>query len=277
MKKYRICILSNCQGSGLKDDSILKEAFEEDGHEVSLETVFYDEGKDDTFDIIIRRNTWVSKEEDTDALYEQNQKLVARLTQKEKKTVNLMGHDGAGKGYLCDLFSQGYGVIPTINTLSKVELLPDVSTYVLKNIKSFGNGLHQKFVGKEDLSSPDHYKEGDIIQPKLDFTSEIQCYYVGNQSVYTLEYTPSKFPHYPEPKFITLTAEEQAQADVFAQWSGLVYGFQRVDFLRLADGSLLMMEIEDHAAFMNIQRLPEPLLSEVLSLYKENIYTALEA
>ncbi len=277
MKKYKICILSNGKGSGLKDDTILMESFQGDGHETCLETVFFDESQDEKWDVFIRRNTWVSTEEETIALYQQNQKLIQRLTEKNKKTVNLVGHDGQGKGYLCDLFQENYKVIPTVQSLSKVHLLPDSPWYVVKNIKSFGNGLHQKFVEKESLHSTDFYQEGDIIQPKLSFTSEIQCYYVANQSVYTLEYTPSKFPNYPEPRFITLSQEEQAQADIFAQWSGLKHGFQRVDFLRLEDGSLLMMEIEDHAAFMNLQRLPEPLLSEVLSIYKENIYDLLKS
>lgn len=274
MKHYRILILSNGKGSGLKDDTILKEAFEGDGHQVALETVFYDESQDEQWDIVIRRNTWVSSEEETGALFQQNQKLIKRLEEKGIKTVNLMGHDGAGKGYLCDLFQQGYGVIPTIQSLEHFSLLPDSETYVMKNIKSFGNGLHQKFLSREELLQ--QYQEGDIIQPKMKFLSEIQCYYVGKQGVYTFEYSPSKYPHYPEPSLITLTPEEQKQADLFAQWSGLEHGFQRIDFLRLEDGRLLMMEIEDHAAFMNLQRLPEPLLSQVLALYRENIYELLE-
>lgn len=275
MKKYRILILSNCQGSGLKDDAILQEAFQADGHEVSLDTVFYQESQDDLYDVIIRRNTWVSKEEDTDALYQQNQILVKRLQRKGKKTVNLLGLDGAGKGYLCDLFQEKYPVIPTIQSLKQLDTLPLCETYVVKNIKSFGNGLHQRFVEKESLFHSDTYQEGDIIQPKMDFVSEIQCYYVGGTQVYSYEYRPSKYPNYPEPSFIQLNEEEKATADLFAQWSGLKYGFQRIDFLRLKDGSLLMMEIEDHAAFMNLQRLPEPLLSQVLHLYKENIYAYL--
>ncbi len=277
MKQHRILILSNCQGSGLKDDVLLKEAFEADGHQAALKTVFFEEAEDENWDIFIRRNTWVSKTEDTAALYHQNQKLIQRLTAKQKKTVNLIGLDGAGKGYLCDLFAQGYAVIPTVNTRSKLDLLPDCDTYVVKDIKSFGNGLHQKFVSKEQLGNTEYYREGDIIQPKLAFTSEIQCYYVGTQSVYTLEYTPSKYPNYPEPSFITLSESEQAQADLFATWSGLKHGFQRIDFLRLTDGTLAMMEIEDHAAFMNLQRLPEPLLADVLHLYKENIYDCLNS
>lgn len=272
MKKYRILILSNCEGSGLKDDTILKESFEKDGHYVLVETVFCKE-IEEKWDVVIRRNTWVNKVDDTDALYKQNLTLYQLL--EGKKTVNLKGVDGAGKGYLCELFKQGYKVIPTINSLQQLDLLPDCETYVVKNIKSFGNGLHQKFVSKDELSSVENYSEGDIIQPKMRFVSEIQCYYVGNEPVYTLEYTPSKFPDYPEPSFITLKPEEQEQANLFANWSGCDVGFQRVDFLRLDDGSIVMMEIEDHAGFMNLLRLPEPLLTDVLELYKEKVYNYL--
>lgn len=243
--KYRILILSNCKGSGLKDDTILKESFEADGHFVAMETVFYDENQDESFDVIIRRNTWVSSEAETDDLYLQNQRLVARLQEKGIKTVNLLGLDGQGKGYLCDLFRDGKQVIPTISSLGDLHLLPDSSTYVVKNMKSFGNGLHQKFFPKESLHSTENYEEGDIIQPKMTFSSEIQCYYVAGKAVYTFEYSPSKFPNYPEPNLITLNDEEQALSDYFAKWSGLSHGFQRIDFLRQENGSLILMEIED--------------------------------
>lgn len=270
MEKLNILILSNMVGSGVKDDTILKEGFEKDGHKVTLDSVCFDEKLDETFDVIIRRNTWVSSAEDTEKLYENNTKMIERLSKKSVKTVNLIGLDGQGKGYLCDLFKTHDKVLPTIKTKDNIELLPKCEKYVIKDIKSFGNGLHQKFVKADELL--ENYIEGDIIQPFMEFKAEIQCYYVGEKLVYTFEYSPSKYPNYPEPTFIELTKEEKELADNFAKYSKLKYGFQRIDFLRLKDDSLLLMEIEDHAAFMNLGRLPENLLSNVLEEFKQNIY-----
>lgn len=270
MNKYNILILSNMVGSGLCDDTILKESFEKDGHSVKLDSVCFDEKLDQTFDVIIRRNTWVSSTDDTAKLYENNKKLIERLSKKDIKTVNLIGLDGNGKGYLCDLFKTHEKVLPTIKSMSDLKLLPTCEKYVVKDIKSFGNGLHQKFVFENELSQ--NYTQGNIIQPFMSFKAEIQCYYVGEKLMYNFEYTPSKYPDYPEPSFIKLNNDEKDLADSFAKYSNLKHGFQRIDFLRLYDDSLLLMEIEDHAPFMNLARLPEPLKSEVLEEFKQNIY-----
>ncbi len=273
MKRYHILILSNLVGSGLKDDNILKKSFEKDGHHISMDSVSYDEQKDGDYDVIIRRNTWVSKEEDTSKLSEKNKALVSRLNKKGIKTVNLEGLDYAGKGYLTELYKKKENVIPTIKTLDDFHLIKGAKKYVLKDIKSFGNGLYQKFVSSEEVS--DFYKEGDIIQPFMEFKSELQCYYVADKFMYAYRYTPSKYPNYPEPELVSLTEKEKELADKFAKYSGLKYGFLRIDFLRLSDDSLMLMEIEDHAAFMNLQRLPKELLSSVVDEFKTNIYTLL--
>lgn len=274
MKKYNILILSNMVGSGFKDDSILKNAFKRDGHNVTIDNICYDEALDETFDVIIRRNTWVNSTDDTDKLYIDNKNLIERLSKKDIKTVNLIGLDGHGKGYLCDLFKNFDNVLPTINTFDNMNLLPSVEKYAIKNIKSFGNGLHQKFVNSAEVLK--NYTEGDIIQPFMSFKSEVQCYYVGQKLMYVFEYSPSKYPDYPEPSFITLSENQKELSDIFAGYSKLEHGFQRIDFLRLHDDSFLLMEIEDHAAFMNLGRLPEPLLSDVISEFTQNIYKLIE-
>ncbi|MFI3115195.1 MAG: hypothetical protein R3Y12_03540 [Clostridia bacterium] len=274
MKKYKILILSNMVGSGLLEDTILKNSFEKEGHFACLESVTYDENLDDEFDVIIRRNTWVSTSEDTVNLYKNNDKIIERLLKKGKKTVNLVGLDGKGKGYLCDLFKNYENVLPTIKCKDDIKLLPKAEKYVIKDIKSFGNGLHQRVVKEQELEK--EYKNGDIVQPFMSFKAEVQCYYVAEKMMYAYEYTPSKYPHYPEPKLISLTEKEQKLADTFAKYSKTKYGLQRIDFLRLQDDSLVLMEIEDHAPFMNLSKLPENILNEFLSEYKASIYNLIE-
>lgn len=262
-------------GSGLKDDMILQNAFKKDGHSTLLENICYDEKLDMEYDVIIRRNTWVSSTNDTSDLYENNQALIKRLENKKIKTVNLVGLDGKGKAYLCDLFQDYESVLPTVKSINDFNLLPIAEKYAIKDIKSFGNGLHQKFVTRDEVEK--NYIEGDIIQPFMKFKAEIQCYYVSDKLMYCFEYTPSKYPNYPEPRLIELTEEEKELADTFARYSNLKHGFQRIDFLKLEDNSLLLMEIEDHAAFMNLQRLPQELLKKVTDEYTQNIYDLIES
>lgn len=261
-------------GCGLNDDTLVKETFENDGHDVHLVPVHYDPTLEDHCDVIIRRNTWASREEDTAALYDHNQALMKRLSQKSIKTVNLVGLDGLGKQYLCDMFTNDYPVIPTISKKEEIAQLPKTAKYVSKNMKSFGSGLHQRILKQEDLEQD--YKDGDILQPFLSFQGELQCYYVGTKLMYVYYYTPSKYPDYPEPTLVELTPEQKVQADRFANYSKIQHGFQRIDFLRMPDDSLLLMEIEDHAPFMNLSRLPETLQQNVLQEFKENIYSLLD-
>lgn len=56
-----------------------------------------------------------------------------------------------------------------------------------------------------------------MIQLKLKFKSEIQCYFVENELMYVYEYTPSKYPDYSEPKLISLSSDQKKFVDDFAK------------------------------------------------------------
>ena len=274
MKKYNILILSNKDNDEFLEDIYIKKSFEKDGNNVDILWVDYDDKLDEKYDIIIRRNTWV--EDDSKTLYysEKNNIMENRLIKKNIKTVNLIGLDGEGKEYLCRLFKKGKKVVPTINSLDDIEKLGNVNEYVFKDNDSFGSGIGQKIVLKEKLM--DEFKVGYLIQPKIDFKSEVQCYFVGDELLYVFEYTPSKYPDYPEPKLITLTKEQQKLAREFAKESRLKVGFQRIDFLRLKNDDLLLLEIEDNSPHMNLEKLESTFRNKVLKIYKENIYNYLK-
>ncbi len=141
---------------------------------------------------------------------------------------------------------------------------------MLKDIDSFGSGIGQKFVKKEDLEK--EFKKGYLLQPKLKFKSEIQCYFIGNKLMYVYEYTPSKYPNYPKPKLITLNEKDKKLAEQFADISNLKVGFQRIDFLKLENDELILLEIEDNSPHMNLEKLDIALRKNVLNEYKRNIY-----
>ena len=120
-KKYNILILSNTENEEFIEDEYIANSFREDGHLVTILWVNYDENLDEKFDIIIRRNTWVEKEEEKIKYKLMNSKLEKRLKEKSIKTVNLEGLDGRGKEYLCKLYNEGRKVIPTVDKLKDID------------------------------------------------------------------------------------------------------------------------------------------------------------
>ncbi len=115
-----------------------------------------------------------------------------------------------------------------------------------------------------------------MIQPKLKFNSEIQCYFIADKLMYVYEYTPSKYPNHPEPKLITLNEQDKKLAEQFATISNLIVGFQKIDFLKLENNELVLLEIEDTSPHMNLEKLDENLRKAVLNEYKKNIYNFLK-
>lgn len=268
--KYKILVLSNPNNEEYIEDLYVAESFREEGHLVDILWIDYDEKLDSKYDIIIRRNTWVEEESETYSYTIKDKILKERLIKKNIKTVNLEGLDDKGKGYLCELFKKGKKVIPTIDNLDELDKLPYSKEYVLKDSNSFGSGLGQRVVRAEDLQRK--FKKGDLIQPKLNFISEVEFYFVGDQLMYIYEFIPSKYPDYPTPKLIDVTEEEKELAYEFAKISNLKIGFQRIDFLRLENDELILLEIEDNSPHMNLEELTSTFRKNVLDEYKENVY-----
>ena len=268
--KYRILILSNPENEEFVEDEYVANAFRKDGHIVKMAWVDYDEKMDEKFDVIIRRNAWVEDEKETENYGIKDDLLKRRLKGKKIKTVNLDGLDGHGKQYLCKLFEEGKNVIPTVDSLDRLNELPEAKEYVLKDSESFGSGIGQKIVSGVDLEK--EFEDGYLIQPKLKFKSEVQCYFVGQNFMYAHEYVPSKYPDYPEPILIELNEKERGLAEEFAKYSCLETGFQRIDFLKLENDELILLEIEDTGPHMSLEFLETDLRERVLEEYKENVY-----
>ena len=128
----------------------------------------------------------------------------------------------------------------------------------------------QILVDKEKLLNT--YNNNYLIQPKLKFISEVQTYFINNKLMYVYEYIPSKYPNYPKPKLIKLTHKEIKMAEMFSNISDIKIGMKRIDFLRLEDNSLILLEIEDNSLHMNIEILDEKNRNKILNYYVNGVY-----
>lgn len=275
MKQYKILILSNKECEDANEDKYIFDSFKKDGCDIKMLWVDYDEQLDEEFDVIIRRNTWVEEAYEILKYQYFNDRLKSRLTNKNIKTVNLIGLDGLGKQYLVDLYKNKERVIPSYDNVIDALKEDLTNEYILKKINTFGNGLGQRVVSKAELTQ--QFKIGDLIQPKISFKSEVQCYFVGDKLMYAFEFVPSKYPDYPTPKKIELTLSEKILAKHFASYSNLKVGFQRIDFLRQDNNELILLEIEDNSPYMDLEELDSKTRFNVIDEYKKLIYEFIES
>lgn len=270
MQKYNILILSNPNDIYAKEDEILADSFRKDGNNVVIKWLDYDESLDILFDVVLKRDTWAVKEQDIPQYEKYNNRLKQRLKNKPIKKVNFFEVGCNGKKYLIDYYTKGLPVIPSFDNLKQAKELKSFEEYILKPLNSFGSAFGQKSVNKEDLEK--EFKEGLMIQPKIKFKSEVQCYFVEDELLYTFEFKPSKYPDYPEPTIIELTKEEKDLVYKFVSETNIKVGFQRIDFLRLEDDRLLLLEIEANATFMDLVFLEEDLRNQAIEKYKQSVY-----
>ena len=271
-----ILILSNTNDEYAKEDLYISNAFEQDGHNVEIHWVDYDSGLDSKFDIIIRRNSWVEIPEKISYYKIKNDALIKRLKSQNKITINLIEKDYYGKGYLLEYYQKGLPVIPTFNNVENaLSNCTDYNQFILKDEQSFGSAFDIQTVNRENLKL--QFKPNMLIQPKLNFKSEVQCYFVSNKLMYTFEFIPSKYPNYPKPIKINLNQDELKLVNQFVKESNIKVGFQRLDFLRLNNNNLIFLELVATAPFMDLFDLGEIERNNVINTYKQNIYDYLLA
>ena len=270
MNKYNILILSNLDSVYAKEDELIAESFKKDGHTVLIKWIDYNEELDDKFDIVLMRDIWVENEQDIPKYQKYNNLLKMRLKTKPIKKVNFYEVDSEGKMYLIDYYKKGLPVIPSTDNLKEFEKINNCDTFIIKPIKSCNSAFGQKIINKFDLEK--EFKNGLLIQPKIKFKSEVQCYFVANELIYTLEFIPSKYPDYPPPLVTQLTENEKELVYKFIAETNVTVGFQRLDFLRLENNDLMLLEIEATTPFMALMMIEENLRNKVIDKYKQNIY-----
>jgi hypothetical protein len=158
--------------------------------------------------------------------------------------------DQKGKDYLLQLTTEGYPVIPTVESVGELTRLSPAEQYLIKQ-KDGADSIGMQVLSKEELWQ--QKPSGLLIQPYLDFVYEVSFYYLGNAFQYAL-YAPDKKQRWQLQHYET-TAEDLAFADRFMQWNNMTRGIARVDACRLKDGSLLLVELEDLNPYLSIDVL----------------------
>ena len=266
----KILIITNTSNEEIEEDIWIAESFVKDSNKVAIVNMNYPEELDNIYDVFIRRNTWYSDESKVSSYYRQSNELAKRLKSKNLCLINFNGEfDGKGKKYLCDLYDKNYPVVPTVDDISKINKLTQSDYYILKPINSY-DGVRQIKLEKEKIKQK--FNEDYIIQPFLDFVSEIQFYFIGTKFEYALEFKPSKVPVYPDAEVYSYTKKELEIAKSFAELNKDLCGIQRIDFMKLADGKLLLLEIEDTAPYLDLDRVSKEQRNKFLKDYTNMIY-----
>ncbi|MEW2706416.1 hypothetical protein AB0948_15520 [Streptomyces koyangensis] len=160
--------------------------------------------------------------------------------------------DMAGKGYLLDLTTAGYPVIPTVDRAEELHRLPEASSYAVKPVAG-ADSIGLEFLPREEVAAR---LDGSVLaQPRVDFRYEVSFFYVDREFRYAL--------HAPDPgRRWELVPYEATPADLafagrFVEWDGLAHGVTRVDACRTREGKLLLVELEDLNPYLSLDLLGE--------------------
>ena len=200
-------------------------------------------------DLIVFRNTGP-----VSGFKEEYDSFTKRVTSNNLKTFNEFAGkaDMRGKQYLLDLTLDNYPVIPTIDDIEKLNMLPDCERYVIKP-KDGADSIGLEFLSKKELFERD--LENMLIQPAIDFEYEVSFYFINDNLEYAL-YAPDNDRRW-DLKTYEFSQKDKEFAEKFIKWNDIENGIQRVDACRTKDGRLLLVELEDLNPYLSILDLDE--------------------
>lgn len=269
----KILLLTNLKNEEAKEDKWIADILKKDKNIVDISWIDYDECLDNEYDIFIKRNIWLSDDHNYGEIlkYEESaNRLNNRLIAKNRKLINFNGNfDKQGKEYLVDLFNKGYEVIPSINKKEDINKIPKTEKYLLKPKIGY-DGIEQHVITKKEIEKVDFNKY--IIQPLMKFQSEVQFYFLNNELQYVLEFKPSKVPIYPDAIKYNYNKKEKLIAQKFADLNKQLVGIQRIDFIKLYNGDIKLLEIEDAAPYLDLDQLELAERKKFLNNYKNMVY-----
>lgn len=178
----------------------------------------------------------------------------ARVAQKGLRTFNeFTGKaDMAGKQYLLDMTDAGMDVIPTVDDVAGIGMLPEVERYVVKP-KGGADSIGLEFLRRDELLRRDFSGTQTLIQPAIDFEYEVSFYYLNGTFEYAM-YAPDTKARWELVPYAA-TPADIAFAKEFVEWNPMRRGIQRVDACRTREGHLLLVELEDLNPYLSLERL----------------------
>ena len=159
--------------------------------------------------------------------------------------------DMKGKQYLIDLSREGYPVIPSIDNRNEFDRLPPAKQYLAKPIYG-SDSIGIEFFTAEQLEKIDVTDK--LIQPVMPFRYEVSFYFINHDFQYAL-YAPNPEQRWKLERY-DASAADIAYARTFIEWNDIDYGIQRIDACRMANGDLLLMEVEDLNPYLSLDLLP---------------------
>lgn len=243
-------------------------SYEAKGRRYCDEDIYIADQLKERFDVVLCHPKCASGfEDDVDAIVFRNTgsvigykeiyaEFVTRVHEKGLKTFNSFTGkaDMNGKQYMLDLTKAHFPVIPTIDTLENIDVLPVAETYVVKP-KDGADSIGLEFVSREELMTRDIYDGTMLIQPAIDFRYEVSFYFINDQFEYAM-YAPDTSKRWGLVEFDP-TEADLAFARKFVEWNTIENGIQRVDACRTKDGELLLVELEDLNPYLSLLDVKE--------------------
>lgn len=265
----KILIITNLENECSEEDVWIADSFAKDGNIVKLVNKYYDPELENHFDIFIKRYSWI-EDISTFAVGAEESDYETRIVKKDLPRINFDGKfDNQGKKYLSKMFSAGLPVVPTINNYLDIDKLPESGTYLVKPVNGYdGFGIIE--ATKSQL--PQVWNKDYVIQPKLEFDSEVQFYFIGTKYQFAQIFTPKKINSHINAKRYFPSDEEIALATKFAKLNGEKFnGVQRIDFLKQKN-KLLLSELEDDSPYMAIESLKSDEREKFINNFKKMAY-----
>lgn len=218
----------------------------------------------DGFDAVVVRNSGpvLAYQTEYDAFRE-------RATEAGTRVYNqLSGRaDMAGKQYLLDLGAAGFPVIPTVDRIEDLDLLPRTDKYVVKP-KLGADSIGLRIVPPDRLPA---LADGTVlVQPCIDFSYEVSFYFVDHDFQYAL-YAPDTEQRWRLETYRPTPADLEF-AQRFVDWNTIDHGIQRVDACRAPDGGLLLVELEDLNPYLSLEALDDTRRDAFVTALKASLH-----
>lgn len=265
----KILIITNLENECSIEDVWISDSLKRDGHIVKLVNKYYNKELENEYDIFIKRYSWIEDIEEFSVGAEESD-YETRILNKNLPRINFDGKfDNKGKHYLADLYAKGYSVVPTINDIKYLDTLGDHEKYLMKPVNGYASYGILEVDRIELLKS---WNPNYVIQPKLNFDSEVQFYFIGNNYEFSQIFIPKKILSHANAEFYYPNNKEIELAKTFATLNGDSFnGVQRIDFLKYKD-NLLLSELEDDSPYMAIEALNVEQKEKFIDDFKEMVY-----